>query len=478
MHQSHAKSKILYLCLYAAVSALFVLYFAHSVSPLSTWQGADSAIFKQMGLAMLEGKTPYTDLFDHNGILLYALYALGSLVPGKWGIYLLSVICLTATLRLWHKTARLFLAGWKSLLPPLIGLAAYSAAIVEGGLAEDWALPFIAYGIYVLALYLHSAEVPFLYRSFNVGACIATVGFMGINNAVPLLIIALILLSVILTKRKMKYLRQSLFCLLSGMLLPTLVLIAVVYLAYGSRGVGDMFYGTFAFNLRHVLQDGAAVPSLHFVVHSLLVLYLLTLAMVRLVKRRPARLGIMLALLLLTFLCIGRGGHYNHYAVLAPLYVLICALITSKAESRATTLLLPALPFILLFGVKIASGVDWIASNGQVLPDDFYPQTRRAILSIPAAERSRVWNYNTESDLPSALAPLRLTQCNRVIRPSHAALDTGLNENIQDGRPQWIALSEGGAYLSPSDSAYICRHYALVHRTQMESHNLLLFRKR
>ena len=53
------------------VSFITLLLFAISVSPISLFEGYDSCVFKQMGLAILQGKTPYVDLFDHKGPLIY-----------------------------------------------------------------------------------------------------------------------------------------------------------------------------------------------------------------------------------------------------------------------------------------------------------------------------------------------------------------------------------------------------------------------
>ena len=50
--------------------------FAVNISPFTIYEGCDSCVFKQMGLAILSGKTPYLDLFDHKGPVIYFINAL------------------------------------------------------------------------------------------------------------------------------------------------------------------------------------------------------------------------------------------------------------------------------------------------------------------------------------------------------------------------------------------------------------------
>ena len=53
------------------VSFVFVTLFSRSTSFLYVFEGGDPAIFKQMGLALLRGKTLYVDYFDNKGCILY-----------------------------------------------------------------------------------------------------------------------------------------------------------------------------------------------------------------------------------------------------------------------------------------------------------------------------------------------------------------------------------------------------------------------
>ena len=80
------------------VSFVFVVLFSRSTSFLYVYEGFDAAIFKQMGLAVLKGKTLYIDYFDNKGCILYFINALGLGLGGNFALLLLQTLSLTITL--------------------------------------------------------------------------------------------------------------------------------------------------------------------------------------------------------------------------------------------------------------------------------------------------------------------------------------------------------------------------------------------
>lgn len=65
--------------LFAAV--LFLFLFSCTTSPLYEhhpfWFRGDCGIFQEIGVYLIHGGTPYVDLFDHKGSLLWFIQALG-----------------------------------------------------------------------------------------------------------------------------------------------------------------------------------------------------------------------------------------------------------------------------------------------------------------------------------------------------------------------------------------------------------------
>ena len=89
------------------VATFFVVLNSDSTSPLlfaySRWMCLDSDIFQYVGYTITKGQRPYTDIFDHKGLLLYWIEALGYIINPSWGVCVLQVVNLSATIFLWNK---------------------------------------------------------------------------------------------------------------------------------------------------------------------------------------------------------------------------------------------------------------------------------------------------------------------------------------------------------------------------------------
>lgn len=153
----------------------FALLFAISVicitivskcSPLYAFHdGSDLNWFLTMGRGMANGMVPYKDLFEQKGVYLYMLFALNYLICGNslYVIYVIEIICFTAFLWLAYKICTLFAGRGLSLL-----CAAGTAVVVcccyaffsGGGETEEYCLPMLAFGAYVLLRYFKRGDVP------------------------------------------------------------------------------------------------------------------------------------------------------------------------------------------------------------------------------------------------------------------------------------------------------------------------------
>lgn len=110
------KNVIVSLCTIFLMALLFVAFNSKSTSPLFGYRFIDSDIFRYMGYALLQGKIPYTDLFDHKGLLLYWINALGLFIHIDYGIFILQVFHLTATLIVWYKILSNYHQTWLKFL--------------------------------------------------------------------------------------------------------------------------------------------------------------------------------------------------------------------------------------------------------------------------------------------------------------------------------------------------------------------------
>lgn len=98
------KKRLINICIrlfiWSTISFCFLLLFSYSTSPVySISWGHDSAVFQIIGKGWLDGYIPYRDLFDHKGPLLFLINAVGYMVGGKNGLFVLQCCFMTAFFR-------------------------------------------------------------------------------------------------------------------------------------------------------------------------------------------------------------------------------------------------------------------------------------------------------------------------------------------------------------------------------------------
>ena len=195
MKSAHLHNLLTYGILFL-VAFLFVFLFSCTTSPLYEhhpfWFHGDSGIFQEMGVCLVQGGTPYVDLFDHKGPILWFIQALGIWISPRWGIMILQSISLFCTLVLWYKTAFLIIEKrWVSFAISLSGLLFLMAFYQRGNLCEEWCLPFISLPIYLYFYRWRKKHTPHpLYStldSFIIGLCVGVIAMIRLNNMAPII---------------------------------------------------------------------------------------------------------------------------------------------------------------------------------------------------------------------------------------------------------------------------------------------------
>ena len=131
------------------IAALIVMAGVSFASP--SW---DEVVYTYVGKGILEGEIPYADRWDNKGPVTYVTYALGSVLPGRWGIWLISMVFLLGSAFLCFKTAQREF-GTTAALFSAATLVIYATKLGGGGgFTESYALLF-----QLLALYLYLGAV-------------------------------------------------------------------------------------------------------------------------------------------------------------------------------------------------------------------------------------------------------------------------------------------------------------------------------
>ena len=323
----------LFLCLYAKVTSPFFLY-----------DGTDSAIFKTIGLAILKGKVPYADIFDHKGPVLFFINALGQwIAPGRPGIFLLEVINLSLSLFFLFKISKLYSHPAVAFLCTLAVLFFMGACLTEGDQVEEWEMPFLTLALYQGLCFLKNGTAGFSFKTcFIIGGSCAYVLFIRPNDAVAIPGGVMLGMSLyVLLKRQYAVLFRGILSFFLG-LLPVALPVFIYFASH--HAVGDLINGTFLVNASYA--GGFKEQLLSCFGHGKLALAPLLIALVALSARSRGKDAwiILLPVSLLTYLFMGPRLYLHYYMVLVPT---ICLYLTFLLTDKDRPLILLAAAVLL-----------------------------------------------------------------------------------------------------------------------------------
>ena len=123
-------------------SAVFMLFASPYTTPLNAYYGYDSAVFMSFGKGITHGLRLYLDLYDNKGPMIFYFNALGYLLGGRMGLWILQVVFMTFAFELSYRTARLFTGRGTAWLSVIVLLFLYCGTVGEGNMTEEWSLVF------------------------------------------------------------------------------------------------------------------------------------------------------------------------------------------------------------------------------------------------------------------------------------------------------------------------------------------------
>lgn len=466
--------------LFVPIAACFLLLYSFSTSPLFLNEGMDSAVFKTMGLAILKGKVPYVDIFDHKGPILYFINALGQrLISGDLGILILQVIGLSVALVFLFKTARLFVNDALSFLAVMISLYLFGGVIQEGDQCEEWMMYFFSVALYyAVSYFVNESDNPHpLKYSILYGFCFGMAFFIRPNDAVALFGgIQMGLFIWLVYKKAYRNAVFNVLCFGVGFLLVAIPVFS--YFAY-YHAVDDMIYGLLVFNKTY---SGGASSLLKSVIvgHKYamaLVLFSLALLIWSIEKRQI--LVLLLPIMLLEWVLMGTNLFPHYYIVMIPLYLIYITLAFMKLSNKQQKQF-PILSLAILLMVPCGSGLASLnvfkrhvsyfmhGENYQRI-SNFYDETDALLSNIPDDEMDSIWNYNlrwTGGDLGncsafSVLWRRGIVQCNLITAGTDEVLLK--KDDISAKKPLWVLVDFKGEI--DVGSTVIASDYELVAQT-------------
>lgn len=119
----------------------------------------DQTVFQYIGARMHEGLVPYTDMFDHKGIILYFIQYIALFIPqhslGLWLIELINIFVFSVFI---YKTAGLYTSSYTIKLITVISITCISGFFVfdGGNYTETYAISWITISLYYFLYFIEN----------------------------------------------------------------------------------------------------------------------------------------------------------------------------------------------------------------------------------------------------------------------------------------------------------------------------------
>ena len=397
------------------VSFVFVTLFSRSTSFLYVFEGADPAIFKQMGRAILKGKILYIDYFDNKGCILYFIHAFAYWLGGDFVLLLMQSVSLTITLVIWDKMLALYRNEKERVCCLGIALIMLLCFYSAGDQTQEWCLPFISYPLMIyFRAYKTKTEVTFRQMVF-IGLCFGIITFIQINNACAFLGFIAYLWIQYLQKKDFKRLVQSIGCFILGWLTIAIPCILYFYIKAGWHGVYEMVYASFLSNLEYISSNFKRKRLLFIIPYVAFLLSFISLQLVNSFKEKGVMVPMLISFL---FFIITFGKLFSMHYLMAFLPLCIVSMMTlNYVENKRIKLGLIVILFICIafYGGHPALHFveDLILHREKELV--IYENFHHCIENIPETDRDSIYNYNLKCIGPSMMQHENLIQCNRVL---------------------------------------------------------------
>lgn len=323
--------------LWAAWVFLLAVLFFLAIDAFVGRPEGDSSIYLYVGKGILEGEVPYLDRWDSKEPFFFVLNALGVLLDGIWGIWVVQAIFLLGTA---YFASSVFRRGF-GIVPACCALAlllvfyGWFSAIGTGNYTEQYALLFQFACLY---LFLRSQEVSRETRAnIRFAALHIGIGVLGAAAFLirPNLVAIWLAIGLIWLLLKGYSLRKIAWAALGGG--SVLVLVAALFAALGA--LGALWGAVFGYNLAHstvTLLDRIGVVRQLFIETfpvSLIVIAAWCIGVVYLARNRtlpqPTKSLLSLALILLPLELLSlslSGFAFPHYYLAAlPAALLLVA---------------------------------------------------------------------------------------------------------------------------------------------------------
>ena len=485
------KFGVVLFCILSAFS--YLILFSQTLSPLYSIEACDSSVFKLMGQAVLHGKVPYADLFDHKGPMLYAIQALGQwLIPGRNGLFILAVIGLSISIFCWYQSARLFTSPFKGIIAILLSLFTYYFYAEYGNLTEDWNIPFISVAYYqILSLLFKEESEKLFIPGVVVGLCLAGSFFIRPNDAVAFIGAPVLGLLIWLIKEKRVH---DVLVWIGGFVLGFSIIasIFIIWFAY-HNALNDLWYGLIGFNAKYATGIKGLLKGCLKITKLSYVPFVVTLIVLATQIKGNRIIYILIPSTIAAYVLQGNNAYMHYWIVWVPVIFFSFWLIVMCQANIAFKII----AICVFLSLPIFNSRNWLKTpitmykevkHNIRAKDSTLVNTQCLFEEMNEVDKDSIWSYNLTwhakgsigSDAFNVLWVNKVIPCNRVPLIFMALRDETLYESMDviKAQPKYILYSPD--HYTPKtfekDSLYIYENY-ITYKESIKPQIILYKRK-
>ncbi len=470
------RTTLLRLSAFALLAAALIMLLASSASPLFDATTSDYATFTFIADAIRDGATPYVDYFDNKGPLLYIIDATGrTLLPGKWGIFVLEIISLTITCELLWRTAHTLGASHHlNILCTAVSAVIFGYHIVEGNTTEEWSLPLIALAqmllVHLFVTREQKSPQTIITYAAVVGATFMALLLLRPNNAAPIAGGIVAVAICLVTKRQFKTLFLSSLSFVGSV---AVVLIPILLWLNARDAVGAARFAIVDTNIQYFFTwDPEATSPTRMVTNCLqmAVVFIAPIVARRYDRRHDSRLFMpTLATAAVIFATLLTGTGWSHYYLLVLPFVWLTTAMTHGMRMRSKIIIIATmiLPEFALHPLAIPYAAKTNISRSIAPYDDTQTLDTLITSTIPEDERTSIYMACAPGDI-DAFTRLGIRPVGRYssMQDRAAALGANVCQDIAEAftaaEPLWIITYLPIERYTPPLPATTLANYTLV----------------
>ena len=324
-----------YILLYLILAAGLIIFCVSKSSPLYPFNDwFDANCYFTVGKSFWKGLVVYKDLFEQKGPLLYFLHALAYLVSHDTflGVYFLEVIAASFFAYFSYKIILLFSKKPLWVFIPLVMTIIYtSASFSHGDSAEEFCLPLLTYGLYLLLKNQKTNEPLTFIEALLLGLTSGMV--LWIKFSLLGFYLGWIVMPLFTYLKNKKY--KELGTLFWGIVLGVIIITLPFFIYFlVNNALTDWFTVYFYDNIFIYHQSGSLINAFTKTISSNPWLWLLILAgLISLFKTPKVFVSTLLTLITLILLVYSGGRSYVYYGFIFALYAPLCLLILDYLPS-------------------------------------------------------------------------------------------------------------------------------------------------